>query len=76
MDPKRERGRGSCCDGRRETPTPEGDIGATLGLTAAPDEARRGAGAPDARGLRGLGSFIDGLREFAADRTAGVGGPS
>ena len=77
MEPKREREGGSCMEGLRDKPE-EGAAGGpwTRGFTPPEEDARRGAVAPEARGLRGFGSFMDGLLEGAAERTAGVGGPS
>ena len=76
IDPRRERARESCIEGLREVPD-EADGGGpwTSGFTPLED-ARRGAGAPEASGLSGLGSFMEGLRDVAADKAVGVGGPS
>ena len=76
MDPRRERERESCIEGLRDVPEDaEGGGPWISGLTPLED-ARRGAGAPEASGLNGLGSFMDCLRDPAAESTVGVGGPS
>ena len=78
IEPKRGRWRAVPNEGLREISVIGviGVRGVIIGLAPPDPDARRGAVAPDARGLRGLGSFMDGLRDGAADRTAGVGGPS
>lgn len=75
IEPRRERGRISCIDGRREVPD-MGDIGDCMPGFDPDDDALLAVGSPVVSGLRGFASFIEGLRDGAADSTAGVGGPS
>ncbi len=62
-------------DGLREAPD-MGDIGDWMLGFDPDDDALLAVGRPVVSGLRGFASFIEGLRDGAADSTAGVGGPS
>ena len=76
IDPRREREWESCTEGLRDVPEEAEGGGPWINGFTPLEDARRGAGAPEASGLNGLGSFMDGLLDTAAESTVGVGGPS
>ncbi len=76
IDPRRERERESCTDGLREVPEEAEGGGPWINGFTPLEDARRGVGVPEASALNGLGSFMDGLLDAAAESTMGVGGPS